>query len=134
MIRYVFDSFAIIALFKEESGYELVKDCLIKITNNEASGYISAINVGEIFYMMCRKSNIKIANEAIQDLMKMPLEIMEPDLDMCLKAAAIKAKNKLSYSDCFAAVLSIEKSAILITGDLEFNNLIGNPGFKVHFM
>jgi len=51
-----------------------------------------------------------------------------------LDAAAIKAKHSLSYADAFAAALAISKKAVLLTGDKEFESLIGETGFKVKYL
>lgn len=134
MKRVVFDSYALIALFREEPGYELVRDLLVKMANDESEGYINAINLGEVYYMISRKSNVKNAEAAIAAIKQMPINIVEPDLKMCLDAAAIKAKYSLSYADAFAAVLTINRKAILITGDDEFENLIKEVGFKVKYI
>jgi predicted nucleic acid-binding protein len=134
MKKIVFDSYALIALFRQEAGHELVRDLLVKMANDECEGYITAVNVGEIYYMICRKSNSKNAETAIEAVKQMPIHIVEPDLKMCLDAAAIKAKRSLSYADAFAATLTISKKAVLITGDDEFENLVGETGFKVKYI
>ena len=134
MKQIVFDSYALIALFRGEIGAQQVKELLITIANDQAAGYITAVNAGEIYYMISRKSNSKIAESAINALLQMPIEITEPSLQLCLDAAAIKAKFSLSYADAFAAALAISKKAILITGDKEFENLKNLPGFKVKYL
>ena len=70
--------------------------------------------------MISRKSNSKKADEAI---LQLPLTIVNADLSLTLEAANLKSGYKLSYADAFAAALTIFKKAILITGDMEFNNL-----------
>ena len=134
MKKIVFDSYALIALFRQEPGYETVRDLLVKMANDESEGFISAINVGEVYYMISRKSNTKSADAAIAAIKQMPLHIIEPDLKMCLDAATIKAKHSLSYADAFAAALTISKKAVLLTGDKEFESLIGEAGFKVKYL
>ena len=134
MKKIVFDSYALIALFRQEPGYELVRDLLVKMANDESEGYITAINLGEVYYMISRKSNTKNAEAAITAIKQMPIHIIEPDLKMCLDAAAIKAKHSLSYADAFAAVLTINRKAVLITGDDEFKSLVGETNFKVKYL
>ena len=129
MKKIVFDSYALIALFRQVPGYEFVRDLLVNMANDESEGYISAINLGEVYYMISRKSNIKNAETAITAIKQMPINIVGPDLKMCLDAAAIKAKHSLSYADAFATVLTINKKAVLITGDDEFDSLVGESGF-----
>ena len=134
MKKLVFDSYALIALFRGEKNAQEVKELLVTIANEEAEGYITAVNAGEIYYMISRKSNSKNAKTAIAALLHMPLKIIEPSLQLCLDAAAIKAKFSLSYADAFAAALAISEKAILVTGDKEFENLKNLSGFKVKYL
>ncbi len=134
MKRIVFDSYALIALFRQETGYEFVRDLLVKMANDEIEGFISAVNVGEIYYMISRKSNPKNADAAVAAVKQMPLEIIDADLKLCMEAAAIKAKYSMSYADAFAAAVTINKKAVLITGDDEFENLNTLTGFKVKYL
>ena len=134
MNKIVFDSFALIALFRKELGFEIVRDLLVKIANDESEGFISAINVGEIYYMIARKSNEKYAEAALTAIKKMPVQIQEPDLKMCVDAASMKARHPISYADAFAATLAISRKAVLITGDREFESLSKVHGFSVKFI
>jgi predicted nucleic acid-binding protein len=134
MKRIVFDSFALIALFRQEKGYEIIRDLLVKTGTDENEAFMSAINVGEVYYMIARKSNVKNAGVAIAAIRQMPIQILEPDLDTCIRAAEIKAKYSLSYADAFAATLTINKKAVLITGDPEFRSLEREQGFKVMYI
>lgn len=134
MKRVVFDSYALIALFRKEDGFEFVRDVLIKLSEGELTGSISVINVGEIYYMVSRKSNVKKAELAISALLQFPIEIIDAGFDLTLEAAKLKSRYKLSYADAFAAAISISQKATLITGDQEFNNLKTEKGFQVHFI
>src|SRR3954462_10787660 len=116
MNKIVFDSYALIAFFRQEPGYELIRELLVKIAADEIEGYITTINIGEVYYMICRKSNQKNAEIALDALLKFPLQIIEADLKLSLEAARLKAKYTLSYADAFAAALTIQKKATLITG------------------
>ena len=134
MTHFVFDSYAFIALFRNEPGGEFINDLLLKISNGEAKGYMASINLGEVYYMMVRKNNSTDAESAIHDILHMPIEIYEPDVHFCLESAVLKAKYKISYADAFAAALTINKKATLLTGDKEFNALVKEPGFKVKYI
>lgn len=134
MKKIVFDSYALIALFRQEPGHELVRDLLVTMANDETEGFITAVNVGEIYYMISRKSNPKSAEAAIAAVKQMPLHIVDADLKLCMEAAAIKAKYSLSYADAFAAALTIHMKAVLVTGDDEFESLKSVAGFKVKYV
>lgn len=134
MNKVVFDSYALIAFFRKEKGYDLVRDLLVKLANDELEGYMTTINVGEVYYMISRKSNQKNAEIALDALLKFPLHIVEADLKLSIEAAKLKAKYSLSYADAFAAALTINRKATLITGDDEFESVTGETNFKVKYM
>jgi len=134
MKKVVFDSYALIAFFRQEPGYELVRELLVKTGNEQVEGYITSVNVGEIYYMICRKLNTKAAEAAITAIRQWPLVIVDADLKLCMEAAAIKAGHTLSYADAFSAALTIQKRATLITGDKEFESLRGMVNFKVKYL
>src|SRR5574338_297907 len=134
MRKIVLDSFALIAFFRQEPGYELVHDLLVKISSDEAEGYMTTVNVGEIYYMMSRKSNSRYAEEAIHDLLHFPIHIIEADLKLTLEAARLKARYPISYADAFAAALTINRKATLITGDKEFESLKRETNFKIKYI
>lgn len=134
MKKYVFDSYPFIALFRQETGFEIVRDVLVKLSKAELEGYTTAINLVEVYYMISRKSNSKQADSAVAAILEMPVLIVEPDLKMCLDAAKLKSRYSLSFADAFAAALTIDKQGILLTGDDEFKSLNKEPGFKVHYL
>lgn len=134
MKKVVFDSYAFIAFFRQEAGAKLVRELLVKMADGETEGFITTVNIGEVYYMILRKSGPKNATTALDALLKFPLLIVDADLKLTLEAAALKAKYALSYADAFAAALAITKKATLITGDPEFDNLKGEAGFKVKYL
>lgn len=134
MKHIVFDSYAFIALFQGEKGSEIVRDFLVRISKDELTGSISAINIGEIYYMISRKSNSKNADQAIKAVLQFPIAIINTDLELTLEAAKLKSLFKLSYADAFAAALTISQKATLITGDQGFNNLKSEKNFNVQFI
>ncbi len=134
MKRIVFDSFALLALFRNEGGREEISTLLTEIANGEKEGSISVINVGEVYYISHRKDGKEKAEDVLMAMLHFPLEIIEADLNLTIMASKLKAKYKFSYADAFAAALTISKKAVLITGDKEFKHLEGEPNFKVKFI
>ena len=55
MKDYVFDSFAMIAYFEDESGANLVEQALRELFSKQARGWMSVINCGELYYCTCRR-------------------------------------------------------------------------------
>ncbi len=131
MNTYIFDCHAVMTLLQAEAGFHIVEEILLKVASGNAIGMISSINVGELYYMTCRKSNEKKALMALRILNELKLQIVEPKLSDCIAAAKFKVANKLSYADAFAATLSIVKKGYLVTGDPEFKNLKKDLGLKL---
>ena len=121
--RFVFDSYAFLAFFQGEPGGRQVKEILTLALEGEVVVYVSAINIGEIFYISARKFGFEKAQEIINDLKRLPVTIEEIDLEKVLEAASIKAKFPLAYADAFAAALAERLDAVLVTGDPEFKAL-----------
>ncbi|MBY0436246.1 MAG: type II toxin-antitoxin system VapC family toxin [Cyclobacteriaceae bacterium] len=134
MKSVVFDSYALIAYFKNEEGALEIVDLLTQLSMGEIQGFISVINVGEIYYMLCRKVNKTRAEQAMDLIKILPIEISSIDYNSSYQAAKLKSKYKISFADAFAASLSIEKKAVLITGDPEFKQLSTEKNFQVKFI
>lgn len=130
----VFDSYALIAHFRNENGSLFISDLLAEMIAGDKYGYISVINVGEIYYMLSKKTGIDNAEKSLQVINTFPIEIIDVDFLFTYKAAQLKAKYKISYADAFAAALTIEKKGTLVTGDPEFKSLTKEKDFKVHFI
>lgn len=134
MANYVLDSFAMLAFFRNEEGAEKVAQLLHDAANGKYELYMSVINAGEVFYISYRKDGAAKADIAWKALLKFPIHMFEANIDFTLAAARLKAKYSLSYADAFAAALTIKRKATLITGDKEFDALIGVTGFKVKYL
>jgi predicted nucleic acid-binding protein len=53
----------------------------------------------------------------------LPLELLEVSRDLILDAAHIKAHHLISYADAFAVASAIRESAIVLTGDPEYQTV-----------
>ena len=134
MAHFVLDSYAMLAYFRNEDGGEKVEQLLNDAVADKHELYMTCINAGEVYYMASRKDGAAKADIVWKALQQFPIHIVEADLAFTFKAAKIKAVNKLSYADAFAAVLTIAKKATLITGDREFDSLLNETGFKVKYI
>ncbi|MFZ1320841.1 MAG: type II toxin-antitoxin system VapC family toxin [Ignavibacteria bacterium] len=132
MKNIVFDSYAIICHFKKEKGHEEVSEELSEIAIGNKAGFISLINVGEVYYILHRTYGLKIAEESVKIIHQLPLQIITPDLEQTISSARFKANNKMSYADAFAAALTKMKNAVLITGDKEFKAV--QKDIKIRFI
>jgi len=134
MAKFVLDSYSLLAFFRDEPGADAVEKLLNEAAEDKHELYITVVNVGEVYYMSCRKDSVAKANQVWEAMRKFPLHFIEIGMELSLAAAKIKANYKLSYADAFAAALTIQKKATLVTGDNEFEALEGEANFKVKYL
>ena len=120
---YVFDSYALMAFFQAEDGAETVKTILEKALKGETRVSMSAINLGEIFYLSVRKFGEERAEQLREDIKRLPVKIEEVTFERIMEAARIKARYPVSYADAFCVALALELKAPVVTGDPEMKHL-----------
>ena len=126
MATKVLDSWALIALFNEESAAEDVEKLLHAATAGRHTLLMHVINWGEIYYTTMRRGGESAAKSVAADIGQMPINIVEStNFELVRRAAAFKATKKLSYADCFAAALAKLRRAEFVTGDPEFKTMEG---------
>ncbi len=122
--RLTFDSEPIIVYFLGEPGGKIVRDYLTKIQEKEMAGFISVINLAEVYYILYRM-NPSVAEESCRVLSQFGLTVIPiEDDDLWRNAAKIKAEHSLSLPDAFAAATAEKQKATLIIGsDKEYDGL-----------
>jgi predicted nucleic acid-binding protein len=85
---------------------------------DEQRPLMSWINLGEVFYVLRRRSGDQEATDTVRDL-RLVLDVRSPDERLVIEAARIKADCSMAYADAFAAALAVTTDAVLWTGDPE---------------
>ena len=116
----VLDSYAVLAFLFQESGYEKVVALLEKAAESDKTLLIAAPNWAEVRYMVERKVGIVQWRETRAKLLGLPIKIVPVDQELAEMAGEIKAHEKMSLADCFAAALGKQNKADIYTGDPEF--------------
>ena len=115
--KVVFDAYAILTLLEDDAGAQTVADLL---TDQEITILLSAINLGEIYYIILRRNGEQAAEEVLQSiLLEESLTLIETPWARVKETAKIKAQGGVSYTDAFALSLAKEFQAPLVTGDPE---------------
>lgn len=120
MSRFVFDSYAILAMNRLEEDSSYIHRLL---TEPPHQRWMSVINVGEVYYQTLRVEGEDNALAAMESLWQQAVEFVDAGYELTMNAARIKAQFPLSYADCFAAALAQRMRARLVTGDPEFRRL-----------
>lgn len=121
---FVLDKNALIGFVEDREGTaSKVERLFDQALEQQAPLLMSAVNWGEVFYVIWRNEGERWALQIEQDVRDLPLTIVAADRDRATRAAALKQKHNLGYADSFAAELAIERSAWLVTADPEFSKL-----------
>lgn len=117
---YVLDANAILDYVQDGPGAGTVERLLREAFRNDATLIVSVINLGEVFYFLCRNRGEQKARDTIDDLSLLPMRIEVADLPQSLKAGELKAKHRVPYVDCIAAALALQSGATMVTSDRDF--------------
>lgn len=122
-IRYVLDSFALLAYLEGEAGMRKVRAALEGAAAGRARVYLSLISLGEVLYVVERERGLVAAQRTLAVVDQLPLEVLAVTRPTVLAAAHVKARFPLAYADAFVAAAAQEREAVVMTGDPEFGPL-----------
>ena len=123
MKPYILDTFALAAYFLGEEPGKKVRNLLKKLKRQKKKAFLCEINLGELYYALFRKKGQAKAEEAIDDIYRLPISLISAQWDLILAAAKIKATKPVSFADAFVAALAERKKGIIVTSDPEFKFL-----------
>jgi PIN domain nuclease of toxin-antitoxin system len=119
----ILDAHALLAFFEKEPGYEKVQAAFVNAAEKDSNLLMTSVNFGEVYYIVLRECGQQKAEEIERIIRTLPIEIIDADILLAKEAARFKAKYKISYADCFAAVLTKLKKGELLTGNKEYEQI-----------
>lgn len=111
-----------VAWIRKEPTAPLVRQFLLDADAGGLRLLMSAMNVGETFYTLAKRQSISLAEEFLERLPSLPIQIVVPDKDAIIAAARVKAGHPVAYGDSFAIALAQAEDASVITGDPEIRD------------
>lgn len=121
----VLDSYSLLAYIEGEAGAETMIEIFRVARDSGRNLFLSVVNWGEVYYITMREAGRERADEVAHLISTLPIQIVPADLDLTRQAAALKAKPRMSYADCFASALAKSRKAELVTGDRDFRQVEG---------
>jgi len=112
-LAIVLDTWALLAHLRSEPAAELVREQWI-----ESGAAMCSVNLGEALYMEMRARGASDAGETIEDVRR-ELVVVDPDWELVVAAAKVKARGGLSYADAFCVATAQRLGGPLWTGDPE---------------
>ena len=123
--KQLLDTFAVLAWLQDEPSASAVESILQDAKRDGAELLMTLINLGELYYIL-RRSLSAIETRALLDMiLDLPVRAIPVSEDLVWEAAEIKARNPLSYADCFPVAAARREGAALVTGDPEFKRVEG---------
>jgi len=90
----------------------MVEDLLKEADRKEIVLLMNLMNLGEVFYRICRIASEKKAEDIISKIRFLPITFISVSDSMVMEAAKIKGKYPVSYADAFAIHAAIEKKQL----------------------
>ena len=120
----VLDSWAILEWIDgKRPTHRHVADLLSAAGVGRARLLMSAINSGEVQYILRKRKAIALAEDWRTLSRSLPVTLEVPTLDEIWNAAALKGQYAISYTDAFAAALALKYECPVVTGDKEFRSI-----------
>jgi predicted nucleic acid-binding protein len=119
----VLDSYALLSLLRDEPGAEEVEKILAEAARRDERAHMTEVNYAEVQYIVRRKDGDAAWRTIAGELIAAPIQFHVADRVLADGAVDFKTRYKISLADAFAAALTREQNAELVTGDPEFNPL-----------
>jgi ribonuclease VapC len=121
----VFDSSAILAVLRAETGADVVIDHL-------DYGVISAVNLGEVVQVQLRGCHLRAEIEETFGQLDVPVAVV--DAELAVVAAEMRATalaKGMSQADCICLALAKREGVAALTGDRKWLEVADALGVKV---
>jgi predicted nucleic acid-binding protein len=116
----VLDAWAVLAFLQREGqAAAMMRRLLRRAVRGNVQLRMSVINLGEVYYRLIQIAGPEQANVRLQQLRRLPIDMLPAREPLALSAARIKAAYPISYADAFAIATAKAEKARLATGDSE---------------
>jgi len=117
--EYILDACALIALFDDEAGADIVEELIDRAKNNEITLTMNAANLIEVYYDRIREVGTEQADAVIREIYDtFPVSIIETlNPAIVREAARLKALGKMSFADTILVATARYSGATIVTCD-----------------
>jgi ribonuclease VapC len=131
-MRYVLDASSLLRFLDDEAGADRIEELLNHARAGRAELLISAVNWGEIVYVLGRAHGAVSARPMIDSLRSLPMKIVKTEGSDAEEAAWFKQQFKVPYADAFAGALAQRENVLLVTADYDFKS--ASSGMRIEFL
>jgi predicted nucleic acid-binding protein len=120
--EYVLDANALVRLYRDAPGADIVANLIQRAKLGQARLAISVANLSEVLHVLSRYVSSEDALRFIRDA-RNAIEPVPVDERSALDSAILRIRYKLGFADSFAADLALRRNATLVTADPDFERL-----------
>lgn len=114
MVKYFFDSYAIIEIVKGSPSYAPFSDEVVVIT---------LFNLVEIYWSFVLDFGEEKAKQLYQNFKECVVSINDSVIQEAIKFRKENKKRNLSYADCIGYIYARQNNLLFLTGDKEFERM-----------
>lgn len=108
------DAWALVAFLNDERPAAVEVEAIL----GDGEAAACSVNLGEVLYTQIRAAGLATAQRGVA-ILRSDMEVLDPDWDLVVAAAKVKAHGGLSYADAFCVATADRLDAALWTGDPE---------------
>lgn len=131
-MTYVLDASSLLRFLDNEGGAGRIEVLLNKARIDGNELLLSAVNWGEIVYVLMRAHGSTKARAVVDGLASLPLKIVSATASHAEEAAWFKEEFRVPYADAFAGALARRSNVTLVTADYDFKS--AGAAIKVEFL
>ena len=131
-MKYVLDASSLLLFLDDEAGAGRIEDLLNKARTGGNELLLSAINWGEVVYVLVRAHGTGRARPVLDSVASLPLKIVDVTASHAEEAAWFKEDFKVPYADAFAGALAQRENVTLVTADSDFKSV--GTAIRVEFL
>jgi predicted nucleic acid-binding protein len=117
---YVLDASALFSFLQRKASAVKVGDLFKDALRGHCEIFMSSVNFGEVYGLILKTRGLQDAVIATGTIYSLPIQLVDATPQRAMKAADVKHRHRLYYADSFAAALSLEYKATLVTSDNDF--------------
>lgn len=131
-MRHVLDASSLLRFIDNEAGAAKVEDLLNQARLGKTELLLSAVNWGEIVYVLARAHGGVQSRRFVESLRSLPLTIVGVTGSHAEQAAWFKEQFRVPYADAFAGALAQSENVPLVTADYDFK--AAATAIKIEFL
>lgn len=119
MKRFLLDESAMLVFLEDRPGAQVVEELLERAMEKRQRLLMTVTSLGELYRLIGLRHGEAAANDRIAQVGKLPLEIVDVDMNIAKLAGALSCRLNLDFLQCLPAAAAQTRKATLVSCDTE---------------